>query len=129
MQGTFLSFNISTTDNILELWLQTIIFLRCFHSICFYNSSGFRISSFVVFHVWLPTYYFYFSSKAHEFFFFFNHCFHFVIYPRRLPIAEDPVLKIIEKYKNHSNIIAFKNIFASYSFDFKTVSRDAIFKK
>ena len=46
---------------------------------------------FAVFQVWSLTYYFYFTSnKADNFFFFFlNHCFHFVIYPRRLPIVKD----------------------------------------
>ena len=40
------------------------IFLRCFHSTCFYNSPGFHVSSFAVFQVWLLTYYIYFSNKA-----------------------------------------------------------------
>ena len=35
----------------------------------------------------LLAYYFYFSNEA--FLFFLNHCFHFVIYPRRLPIVKD----------------------------------------
>ena len=43
------------------------MFLRCFHSTCFYSSPGFHISSFAVFQVWLLTYYFYFSNKADKF--------------------------------------------------------------
>ena len=42
---------------------------------------------------------------------------------------ENPISNIIEKYKNHPNIIAIKNAFPSHSFVFGTVNRDEILKK
>ena len=39
---------------------------------------------------------------------------------------EDPLLNIIEKYKNHLSVTAIKNVFPSNSFVFETVSRDEI---
>ena len=90
MQRNFLSFNIVFSNDQYYSGAMALghIFLICFHSICFYSSPGFHVSGFAVFQVWLLTYYFYFSNKADNFFFL-NHCFHVVIYPRRLPIIKD----------------------------------------
>ena len=47
--------------------LLNIIILKSFQRTCFRSSSGFHISSFAAFQIWLLKCYFYFSSKANKF--------------------------------------------------------------
>ena len=47
--------------------LFNIIFFKSFQRTCFRSSSGFHISSFAAFQIWLLKCYFYFSSKANKF--------------------------------------------------------------
>ena len=91
MQGTFLSFNIVfiTTNNILELWFWSIIFWDIFIVFAFTALRGFiyQVLQYFNFGCWHIT--FIFQIKLINFVFFLNHCFHFVIFPRRLPIVQD----------------------------------------
>ena len=65
------------------------IFLKCFRSTCFCSSPRFHISGFAAFQICLLICYFYFSDKIGKVCFSLNHCFRFVIYPRRLSFVKN----------------------------------------
>ena len=90
MQGIFPSFYIVFRNDQQNFGVMTLkhSFLMYFRSTCFCSSPVVHTSSFVASLASCQRVTFLIQIKLISFVFFLNHCFHFVIYPRRLPIVK-----------------------------------------